>query len=161
MRMRFLGGLCAAFALFAWMLASQSDAAAGEKSDSKVKAKASATKLTADGKQTVTITLEIEKGWHIYANPVGDDDFEPNRTRVNITAKEKVVSNVKYPPGKQKIEKIGKDEVKIKIYVDKITIQSEITRAPGDTSPLQISIDVNSCNEGTCLAPGTVKLTLP
>ncbi len=35
-----------------------------------VKATATADKPDADGKQTVTITLNIEKPWHLYANPV-------------------------------------------------------------------------------------------
>jgi hypothetical protein len=97
-------------------------AVAGEKkSESKVKASATATKAGDDGKQTVTITLEIVKGWHIYANPVGDEDFEVNKTGVAISAKEKVEVSVKYPAGKVKIEKLGK-EVKLRIYEDKVTI---------------------------------------
>ena len=51
--------------------------------------------------------------------------------------------------------------MKIKIYEDKVTIEANVTRTMGDSSPLQISIDVNSCNKGTCLLPGTVKLTVP
>ena len=45
--------------------------AAPLKSDSVVKATAAAAKPDADGKQTVTLTLAIDKGWHLYANPVG------------------------------------------------------------------------------------------
>ena len=161
MRSRILGGLCAALALFACMLAWQSEARAGGKSDSKVKATATATKAGADGKQTITITLEIEKGWHIYANPVGDETFEDNRTRVAVKAKEKLMVNVKYPAGKQRVEKVGKEEFKIRIYEGKVVIQAEVTRTMGDGAPLQISIDVNSCDEKTCLPPGTLKLTVP
>lgn len=157
-RRYFLGYL---FTGLAMSLALMLPAEAGQKSDSKVKATAKATKAGDDGKQTVTITIDIEKGWYIYANPVGAEDFEGNKTRVSINAKEKVVASVKYPEGKVKTEKLGKEEVKLRIYEDKVTIQALVTRTMGDTSPLQISIDVNSCNKGTCLPPGTVKLTVP
>jgi len=134
---------------------------AGEKSDSKVKATAKASKIGADGKQTVTITLEIAKGWHIYANPVGAEDFDGNKTSVSISAKEKVAASAKYPEGKLKIEKLGKDEFKLRIYEDKVTIQAMVTRTMGDTSPLQVSIGVSACSDKVCLQPGTVKLTVP
>jgi hypothetical protein len=133
---------------------------AGGNSESKVKATATATKAGDDGKQTVTITLEMVKGWHIYANPVGAVEFEANKTVVAISAKEKVVASVKYPEGKVKIEKLDK-EVKMRIYEDKVTIQAFVTRTMGDTSPLQISIDVNACDANNCLPKGVLKLTVP
>ncbi len=135
---------------------------AGDKnSESKVKATAEATKAGNDGKQTVTITLEIMKGWHIYANPVGDDDFEVNKTSVVIHAKDKVETSVKYPAGKTKVEKLGKKEIKTQIYEGKVAIQAKVTRTMGDTSPLQISIQVNACDEKVCLEKGVIKLTVP
>jgi len=131
---------------------------AGEKSDSKVKATAKASKIGADGKQTVTINIDIEKDWYIYANPVRSEDFEDNKTRVSIKAKDKVDVNVLYPTGKEKVA--GK--IKMNIYEKNVTIEALVKRTPGDTSPLQVSIDVNSCSQkGICLLPGTVKLTVP
>lgn len=131
--------------------------AAGEKSDSKIKAKAKASKIGADGKQTVTITIDIDKDWYIYANPVKAEDFEDNKTRVSFKAKEKLDKvDVFYPTGKEKA--LGK--IKMNIYEKSVTIDAVVKRAPGDTSPLQVSIDVNSCSQkGICLLPGTVKLT--
>ena len=40
---------------------------------------AKGSKLDADGKQTVAITIQIDKGWHIYANPVDDNSLRPPR----------------------------------------------------------------------------------
>jgi DsbC/DsbD-like thiol-disulfide interchange protein len=131
---------------------------AGEKSDAKIKATAKASKLGADGKQTVTITIDIEKDWYIYANPVKSEDFEDNKTRVTIKAKEKVDADMLYPTGK--VKEYGK--IKMNIYEKSVVIEALVKRAAGDTSPLQISIDVNSCSQkGVCLQPGTVKLTVP
>ena len=157
MRPPLLTSLCTMLTVLAVTMAWQSDVHAGAKSDSKVKASFKASKIGADGKQTVSITLEIEKGWYIYANPVGDEDFEGNKTRVTVKAKDKLNFQVNYPTGKTKIE----DKIKLNIYEEKVTIETTVQRAVGDTSPLQFSIDVNSCNKGTCLLPGTVKLTVP
>jgi DsbC/DsbD-like thiol-disulfide interchange protein len=157
-RLYFLGYLLVGLVMsLALMLPAQ----AGQKSESKVNASATATKAGDDGKQTVTITLEIAKGWHIYANPVGTEDLEGNKTVVTIGAKEKVVVSVKYPEGKVKLEKLGKEEVKLRIYEDKVTIQAAVTRTMGDSSPLQISIAVNACDKNNCLPMGVVKLTVP
>ncbi len=133
--------------------------AAGEKSDSKVKAKATAGKIGADGKQNVTITIDIDKDWYIYANPVKAEDFEDNKTRVTIKSKQKLEQvAVVYPTGKEKA--VGK--IKMNIYEKSVTIEAQVKRASGDTGPLQVNIDVNSCSQkGICLLPGTVKLTVP
>ena len=142
-------------------LAAMATAHAGEKSDAKIKATATAKKAGADGLQTVTITLEIDKGWYIYANPINanSDVFDGNQTRVAFTNKdkEKIKANVKYPAGKQK--KDGKYE--FDVYQDRIVIQAEVQRKLGDTRTLQISIDVNTCRKGECLLPGTVILSVP
>jgi hypothetical protein len=130
------------------------------KSDTKVKATATATKAGADGKQTVTITLNIEKGWHLYANPVNHNKefLDQNRTVVKIAAKEKLKSvKVTYPEGKLKTQ----DDDKYDVYTDVVKIEAEVVRARGDTSPLEISIDVNACNKSVCLERGTLKLTAP
>src|SRR5437763_379807 len=53
------------------------------------------------GKQVLTLTLDIAKGWHTYANPVGLKDFIGSQTTVFFTAGGKPVpAKVEYPKGK-------------------------------------------------------------
>lgn len=142
-------------------------ALAGGNSDTKVKATLSATKADKDGKQTVTITLEIEKGWYIYANPTNHNEaadlVAPNRTSVTF---KKTEAKIKYPAGKTKMEPIGKEIGRWNIYQDKVEIVAEIRR-PNDGSIIEASVDVNAChiNEkgltGTCLPPGKIVLKVP
>src|SRR4051794_5007076 len=69
-------------------------------SDGKVKATATADKAGADGKQVVSITLEIDPAYYIYANPVDNANFEPTKTTVTITGNNKPESvKVDYPAG--------------------------------------------------------------
>src|SRR5262245_59842955 len=105
--------------------------AQGKKSDSVVKAKATAAKLGDDGKQTVTITLEIDPKYYIYANPVGLDDFKEAETAVSVTSKTRPASfEVKYPAGETKKDK---DVGDYKVYTGTVTIKAEVQRAKGDT----------------------------
>lgn len=128
-----------------------------KKSDSVVKASAKADKLDAEGKQTVTITLDIEKPWHLYANPVTNEDLASAQTEVTISAKKKPESvKIDYPAGKVIVDAaVGN----YKVYEGKVTIKARVKRAKGDTSPLEVSIKLQSCDDKRCLLPATVKIT--
>jgi DsbC/DsbD-like thiol-disulfide interchange protein len=131
---------------------------AGEKSDSKVKVAAKADKIGVDGKQKVTISITVDKNWYIYANPVGAEDFEDNATRVVfLKGKEKLKAKLDYPIGKTK--EVGK--IRYNIYEGNVIIEATVQRAKGDAGPLTLAVDVNSCSGNTCLAPATVRVSIP
>ena len=138
-------------------------AAPGKTSESVVKVTAKADKPDADGKQTVTITLAMDKDWHTYANPVGVEDLEEAQTKVTISAKVKPTDvKIDYPKGK-----LVKDTVigNYSIYENKVTIKATVRRAKGDTSPLEVSVKIQACidtpEQRKCLMPSTVKVTVP
>jgi thiol:disulfide interchange protein len=124
---------------------------------SKVKVNATATKPDDQGRQTVTVTLDIEKPWYAYGNPVGNEEFEAAQTTVAIASKNKLESvKVEYPPAKEK-----KDPVigTYRIYEDKVAIKALVQRAKGDAGPLQVTVKFMTCHpKGQCLPPETVKL---
>ncbi len=129
-----------------------------KKSDSVAKVTATAGKPDAAGKQVVTVTMKLEKGWHAYANPVGLDDLKPAQTVVTVTGKEKPQDvKVDYPPGKLIKDKVVGD---YKVYEDKVEIKAIVTRAKGDTGPLEVTVKFQACNDKTCLLPATVKVTV-
>ena len=131
----------------------------GLKSDSKVKATAKASAPDASGKQVVSVTLDIAKGWHIYANPVSNEDLEGAKTVVTITGKAKPQSvKVEYPAGTVHEDKILKSSYRI--YEDSVTIRALVQRAAGDTGPLQVGVQVNACDASKCLPPAEIKLTV-
>jgi DsbC/DsbD-like thiol-disulfide interchange protein len=133
--------------------------AQAKKSDAVVKVAASADKPGADGKQVVTVTMTINKGWYIYANPVGLEDLASNKTVVTVGAKQKLASvKVDYPTPVVKKDKTLGD---YKIYQDKAVIKATVQRARGDTSPLQVTVDFMSCDGSRCLLPAKVKISVP
>jgi DsbC/DsbD-like thiol-disulfide interchange protein len=148
--------LIALVAAFAW----QADGAAkAPTSDSKVKTTATATKIDDAGKQTVTITLNVAKGWHLYANPVNHNKefLDGNKTIVKIGAKSKVKFTVRYPEGKT----ISKDGDKYDVYVGTVKIEADVVRAKGDTAPLEVAVTLSACDDNVCLKESTVKLMVP
>ncbi|MCS7047198.1 MAG: protein-disulfide reductase DsbD N-terminal domain-containing protein [Gemmataceae bacterium] len=135
-------------------------AAAGGKSDTEVKVSVEGSKIDAGGKQEITVFLEINKGWHIYSNPVGSDELAGAQTEVKITAKTKLRDvKIDYPRGQVVEDKIlGKYAV----YHGKVTIKATVQRAEGDTGPLEVSVRFQACNDrGSCLFPATVRKTVP
>ena len=125
-------------------------------SDQVVKATAVAGKPGPDGKQVVTLTLAIDKPWHLYANPVGLDDLVPVQTVVSVKAKG-ALDNVKidYPAGKKHKDSVGD----YRIYEDSATITVSVNRAKDDDSPLELTVKIQACDEGSCRLPSELKLT--
>jgi DsbC/DsbD-like thiol-disulfide interchange protein len=126
-----------------------------------VKTSADVVKATAkagpikDGKQTLTVKLKIDKPYHIYANPVENEDLLDVQTLLTVKGKPKGVK-VTYPEGKE--HRTG--TITYRIYEGEVTLKAEVQRAPEDKAPLQLEIHVQSCTDKRCLLPGTVKLTV-
>lgn len=158
MSTRYVVGLLA-LALSAILLCDAGKALAqAKKSDGVVKVDATADKPDADGKQTITITLDIDKTWHIYANPVENEDLTSVQTVVSVASKGKLDDvKIEYPTGKLQ----GEKGEKYKVYEDKIVIKARVKRASGNDSPLEVTIKLQACNDKTCLVPATIKKELP
>ena len=150
--MRFLAGIM----IVAAMLFARVEAGNRKTSADVVKINATATKPDVNGKQTVTITLDIQKGWWMYANPVNHNNefLDGDQVTVKLAAKEKTQVDVKYPAGKTRRER---KEI-FDIYEGAVKIEANVVRTKGDTSPLEISIYVRVFDDKSCLAPVTVKI---
>jgi DsbC/DsbD-like thiol-disulfide interchange protein len=121
--------------------------AGGKKDESQVKLAATATKLDAEGRQVVTISVNVNSGWHIYANPVQFKDLEAVQTTVKITSANKLHEvKISYPPGKR--HTLDKDT--FYIYEGKIEITAIVKRAGGDVEPLDVSVKYMSCTDKVC-----------
>lgn len=150
-----LAGVSAVLAALALALGGQPAVSAQGKKESQVKLAATATKPDSEGRQVVTITMDINKGWHAYANPVKFEDLEAAQTSIKITSAKKLQDvQIKYPEGMRHVD--GKDTYYV--YEGKVEIQATVKRAPGDTGPLDVSVKYMTCNDKTCLPPEQVTL---
>lgn len=130
-------------------------AAQGKKSDSVVKASVTAAKPDADGKQVLTVTLNIEGKWHLYANPT-PPCFPGIATEITVDGKFNPDDvKVDYPAGKQINDTVVG---KYNVYEGMAEIKVTVKRKKGDTSPMELSIKVQACDDKTCLLPAMIKL---
>ena len=128
----------------------------GKKSDSVVKVTAKADKPSDDGKQVIKVTMAIDKGWHVYANPIGNEDLESAQTKITIAGIEKSKVRIEYPKGKLVRDKLVGD---YNVYDNEAVITVHVDW-PKDSSPtpLEISIKLQACNDKSCLLPATIKV---
>jgi DsbC/DsbD-like thiol-disulfide interchange protein len=138
------------------LVALGSGAQAAKSSADKVKIETSVGKIAADGTQEVTFTLNVEDGWHLYANPVNNEDLTSAQTTITITGKAKPKDvTIDYPKGKVIEDKtLGNYST----YEGKIVIKAKVTRAKDDTGALDVTIKLQACDEKLCLPPSKVKL---
>lgn len=125
--------------------------AQGKSSDAVIKA--SATAKAAGGKRVVTITLDVDSKYYIYANPIGNKEFEDNQTTVTLTSKGKL-GKVDYPAGEVVKDKIIGDYT---VYRGKVTIQADVE----GEGPQTFGIKVQACSKSACLLPSTLKVSVP
>src|SRR5262249_51586973 len=131
-----------------------------KKSDAVVKITTSAEpqKPGPDGKQVVTVTIQIDSGWHLYANPVGQEDLAPSQTTLTVESKTKPEDvKLDYPEGKEINDAVVG---KYKVYEDKVSIKATVKRAAGDTGPLELTLKFQACTDKQCLLPATKKLKI-
>src|SRR5207247_1870678 len=133
--------------------------AGGKRSDAEVKVALESAKPDAEGKLVITLKLDINKGWHIYGNPVGNNDLVDAQTVVSVSGKNKPTSvKIDYPKGHVIKDKVLGD---YNVYEDKVTIKAIVERAAGDSGPLDVNVRFQACNDSTCLFPYTKKITVP
>ena len=125
--------------------------AQGLKSDSVVKIAAEAGKPDAEGNQVIALALTIEKGWHIYANPPGNDDLKPVATTVTLQGGAK--GEVVYPAGKQVIDPVVGN---YRVYEGTEEIRVKLASEPN--GPVKIQASFQACNDKSCLQPSKVTL---
>jgi uncharacterized protein YyaL (SSP411 family) len=128
-------------------------------SDSVVKVTGKSQKPGADGKQVIKLTLAIDKGWHVYANPIGNEDLASAQTVVKISGGDKAKTAIDYPKGKTVKDKIVGD---YNVYETEAVIGVTVEWPKGVTpAPLELSVKLQACNEKTCLLPATIKVSIP
>jgi len=129
--------------------------AKARRSDAVVKVSADLGQPDADGKQVLTVTLNIDDQWHIYANTL-PKDFPGVATSIKVSARSKLEEvKVDYPEGK------WIKEGEYKAFEETVPIKVTLRRSKGDTSPLELAVSFQSCTKTSCLFPVTIKQTVP
>jgi hypothetical protein len=108
----------------------------------------------AEGKRTVTLTLAVAEGWHIYANPVGSEDLLDSQTRLTVLVDGKQAkTEVVYPKGKSITDAAG---AKYSVYEGTTTLTATIPA--GKNALIEARVKFIACKDGKCLLPATLKV---
>jgi thiol:disulfide interchange protein DsbD len=152
-----LAGLVLALVLAPATVAQPAVPAAPEKL---VRATAAPLHAGAGSKVEAVVTLAIEKGWHINANPPSPDYMIP--TTVELSAPRGVSVGRPSYPGPKPL-KVGFDEAPLFVYDGAVTVKVPLTvsrLAPGGTHTLSGKVTFQGCNDELCLAPVSTPFTL-
>ena len=141
--------------------AAATQAGAAKNSEAVVRVSASADRPDAAGNQVVTVTLAIDEGWHVYANPPGLGDLASVQTTLTVNTRVEG-ARVAYPPGRVIKDGVLGDYL---VYDGTTGIKGYVRRAAGDTGPLQVSVRFQACchvpGHEKCLTPATVTVVVP
>jgi uncharacterized protein YyaL (SSP411 family) len=107
----------------------------------------------------VVVTLTIKEGWHVYANPVGDENLIP--TTLSLAADQPAtLVKVTYPPGEEKaLESSGPE--KVALYEGSVELTARVRLAPDTKATpdeLRLVVRHQACNDRVCLAPARLNV---
>jgi uncharacterized protein YyaL (SSP411 family) len=110
---------------------------------------------TAKGERPFTLTIVISPGWHIYANPVGNETLLDSQTEVTlIQGKTVVETTLSYPKGKIVSDPNPKTG-KYSVYEGTIEITGTI---PAGKEEIEFRVKVNACSDKLCLMESKLKV---
>jgi len=137
------------------------DIGVGDSKQSLVTATAKIIKPINDNHIEVEMQVKIATGWHINANPAGQDNLIPTTIAVADDAPV-VVSDVQYPKGKSVHFEFSPDPVNV--YEKTFTIPIQLKQKPNTTinedSTIILKLDYQPCNETECSFPATLDVPL-
>jgi DsbC/DsbD-like thiol-disulfide interchange protein len=121
------------------------------------------TAVAPGGEFDAVVTVTIEPGWHLNANPAGAPELKPTTLGLDPSSKPSAeLVEVKYPAGEAKaLASTGPDN--IPVYEGKVEINARIRLAeqarPG---PLRLTLVLGyqACNDKLCLAPARLEVPL-
>ncbi len=121
--------------------------------DSAVHVKAAARSVNEPDRMLIEITLAIDAGYHVNANPASLDYLIPTAVKIPGVPQAKVT----YPHGKMFQTKFLPEG--ISVYEGSVTIDVELPEADrASIEPLQL--DVQACTDEICLPPATLSVPL-
>ena len=109
------------------------------------------------------VTVTIQDGWHVYANPTGVAEMKP--TTLGLDSKvQPTVSLVKvfYPAGDAKVlSSLGNE--KIALYEGKVEFKARVKiseQARAGTVAVPLNLFYQACNDRVCQAPAQLEILL-
>lgn len=120
-------------------------------------------KIVAGKSFSVSISVKIDPGLHIYANPTRNDSIPPTKLSLEPKAGFRL-ARVEYPAGTLKEYEPAGVAGKIGVYEGTIAINAviEVDRsAPEGDATLVLKLDHQACDARSCRAPAKLEIPVP
>ena len=109
----------------------------------------------------VMFQLNIAEGWHMNANPAGQDNLIPTTITVDADTPFEIL-DIAYPQGRSTRFEFSNEA--LNVYEDNLTIPLQLKRKPNMKHDKDVSITLQLtyqlCNETECLLPQTLDIPL-
>ncbi|RKU19733.1 thioredoxin [Candidatus Poribacteria bacterium] len=109
----------------------------------------------------IELQLKIAAGWHINANPAGQDYLIPTTVELDANASVEIVDIV-YPKGKS--TRFEFSDEPLNVYEGNFTIPLRLKQRPNVTrkenTPIILKLTYQPCNDTECLFPETLDISL-
>ena len=107
----------------------------------------------------VEVQLKIAAGWHINANPAGQDNLIPTTLEVDTDMPVEII-DIAYPKGRS--ARFEFSDESLNVYEDSLTIPLKLKRKSNATgsSKVTLKLTYQPCNDTECLFPDTLEIPL-
>jgi len=118
-------------------------------------------KSESDGIFSVQLHVKIATGWHVNANPTGQDNLIPTTLTVDMDTPIEIV-DVAYPKGRS--ARFEFSDESLNVYEGGLTIPLQLKQKPETlldrTVPITLKLIYQLCSETECLLPQTLDIPL-
>ena len=109
----------------------------------------------------VELQLKIAAGWHINANPAGQDYLIPTTVELDANAPVEIV-DIAYPKGRSMRFEFSDEP--LNVYEENLTISLRLKQKPDvqrkKNAPITLKLTYQPCNDTECLFPETLDVLL-
>ena len=109
----------------------------------------------------VELQIKIAMGWHVNANPAGQDYLIPTTVELDANAPVEIVDIV-YPKGKSMRFEFSDEP--LNVYEESLTIPLRLRQKPNvaqkQNTPITLKLTYQPCNDTECLFPETLDVSL-
>ena len=109
----------------------------------------------------VELQVKVAAGWHINANPAGQDNLIPTTVTVDTNAPVEIV-DIAYPKGRT--TRFEFSDEPLNIYEESLTISLRLKQKPNvvrkENAPIILKLTYQPCNDTECLFPETLDISL-
>ena len=109
----------------------------------------------------VELQLKIAAGWHINANPAGQDYLIPTTVELDANAPVEIV-DIAYPKGRSMRFEFSDEP--LNVYEENLTISLRLKQKPNvqgkKNAPITLKLTYQPCNDTECLFPETLDVLL-